>query len=112
MAIQPIDLQTLYTQLENVSKTVAFQQQGVHIKEALQQSREVKAKDEKKKTVSEAEFADSGSEAVKNDRHSSGSGESPESKNKKSSEQEEESPEPEYIVFKDPGLGKIIDING
>ena len=37
MALHPIDLQTLYTQLENVSKGVAFQQQGLQLREAVQQ---------------------------------------------------------------------------
>lgn len=37
MAIQPIDLQTMYSQMANVAQTVAHQQQGVQLNEAMQQ---------------------------------------------------------------------------
>ena len=37
MAIAPLDLQVLYSQLENVSKTVAHQQQGKQLANAIQQ---------------------------------------------------------------------------
>ncbi|MCM1321109.1 MAG: hypothetical protein NC041_05045 [Bacteroides sp.] len=58
MGIQPIDLQTLYTQLDKVSKDVAFQQQGVPLKNAIQQEKSAQMLQEQQKTVKQTTNGD------------------------------------------------------
>ena len=65
MALHPIDLQTLYTQLENVSKGVAFHQQGLQLREAVQQDNYGKQLTEKEKAVQEAAQEESETVRVK-----------------------------------------------
>ena len=55
MAIQPIDLQTLYTQMDKVSKNVVHQQQQAQLQSAMQLDGLVK-KDIQKSTTVEQEF--------------------------------------------------------
>ena len=38
MAIQPIDLSTMYSQMNNVAKTVAHQQNGAQLTQAMQEN--------------------------------------------------------------------------
>ena len=38
MGLQPIDLQTMYSQLSNVARQAAHQQQGVQLSESMQQA--------------------------------------------------------------------------
>lgn len=112
MALHPIDLQTLYTQLENVSKGVAFQQQGLQLREAVQQDNYGKQLMEKEKTVKEAAQEESEAARVK-DQHKrrQNSNDSSDAKNK----HEEEAPaaeEQKTTDIKDPRLGRLIDIQG
>ena len=41
MAIHPIDLQTMYSQIENVAKQAVHQQQGVQLSESMQKANEI-----------------------------------------------------------------------
>ena len=70
MGIQPIDLQTLYSQLGNVSKTVAFQQQGIPLQNAIQQEEQTKRLQQKREAVEAAAGYDEGPAGVKNDKES------------------------------------------
>lgn len=110
MAIQPIDLQTLYSQLENVSKTVAHQQQGVHLNNAIQQDVKARQLAEEKTAVQKLQTDKDSIEALKDKKQSFGQ------KNQSSRQQQEEESseqeEPTQIAFKDPNLGKYIDISG
>ncbi|MGP1587803.1 MAG: hypothetical protein ACTTHG_05605 [Treponemataceae bacterium] len=108
MAIQPIDLQTLYSQIEKVSKTVVQQQQGSVLQSAMMMDAKSMKDLEKSKTVEETK---------KNDKMN-GIKDQKDFQNKKNSEQknkdsnsdfsEEETP----AVIIDPALGKKIDISG
>ena len=112
MALHPIDLQTLYTQLENVSKGVAFQQQGLQLREAVQQDNYGKQLMEKEKTVKEAAQEESETVRVKDQQHRRQNSEE-NSGNKKGSEDDVPVVEaPRTIDIKDPRLGRLIDIQG
>ena len=41
MGVQPIDLQNMYSQLSNVAKTVAGQQQAAQLSESMQQQNQI-----------------------------------------------------------------------
>lgn len=108
MAIQPIDLQTLYTQMDKVSKSVVQQQQGVQLQNAIEQEQQIKKNLLKKDAVENLDKQNE-MKGVK-DRNESAKNFS-NSDNKKEKNQEEKE-EKQYEIIKDPGLGKNIDISG
>ncbi len=108
MAIQPIDLQTLFTQLDKVAKTQSEQKEGVQIQQALQGEVTVKKTEEKTKTVNEPKNTGEGVEKI-NDKLAS---KSYHKFQKKKNPQEEHEDNEESEVVQDPDLGKNIDIDG
>ena len=107
MAIQPIDLQTLYTQMDKVSKNVVHQQQQAQLQGAMQLDGLVKKDIQKSTTVEQMEKQESMS-SVK-DGHNSNDEKNNSSKKQKSEEVQEEIV---LEVIRDPALGKTIDISG
>ena len=107
MAIQPIDLQTLYSQMDKVSKNVVQQQQHVQLHNSMELDGLVKKdiqKNEKIEKTSEKE----GMAEIKDGQSSKNSGQNPSNKNEK----EEVPSEVVLEIIKDPSLGKTIDISG
>ena len=113
MALHPIDLQTLYTQLENVSKGVAFQQQGLQLREAVQQDNYGKQIAEKEKAVKEAAQEESETVRVKEQqkRHQNQENQSEEKENN-TEEKPAVAENRNTVDIKDPRLGRLIDIQG
>ena len=109
MAIAPLDLQVLYSQLENVSKSVAHRQQGMQLASAIQQEIHAQQMAEKNSTVQQLQADEDGIQKIK-ERSSGGSSQGGSQKK----QQEEDAPEqaPEQVAFQDPNLGKFIDISG
>lgn len=111
MAIQPIDLQTLYTQLENVSKNVAFQQQGVQVRDDMQLSEQARQEFLKKRAVTKAREEEEQADTVQERKNGNNQQQASESQKKNGEEKKEEETVPE-IQIHDPLLGRIIDIQG
>ncbi len=110
MAIQPIDLQTMYTSLEKVSKMTAAKQQGMQLQSAIQQDELTKRIQEKASTVEKTEMdEDEGLTHVK-DRQKNSEADSHTSDERE--EKKEEQPEEHIEVITDPFLGRHIDISG
>lgn len=111
MAIQPIDLQTLYTQLENVSKNVAFQQQGMRFKDDMQETERARQEFMKKRAVTKAREDEEQADTVRERKN--GNDNAPQNGQRQMKQKEEEKEEPvEEIQIHDPLLGRIIDIHG
>ncbi len=108
MAIQPIDLQTMYSSLEKVSKLTAQKEQGAQLQGAIQQEELTKRIQEKATTVEKTDMDDDGLSHVKDqkkgDNHNSSSGDREEKK--------DDMPEEAFQVITDPWLGQHIDISG
>ena len=109
MAIAPLDLQVLYSQLENVSKTVAHQQQGKQLANAIQQETYAQQMAEKNSTVQQLQSGEDGVQRVK-DRAAGGSSRG--GSRKRQDEEETQEQASEQVAFQDPNLGKFIDISG
>lgn len=110
MAIQPIDLQTLYTQLENVSKNVAFQQQGMRFKDDMQLTEQARQEFLKKRAVTKTREDEEQADTVR-ERKGNKDGQQDSSEMKKTKKEEEKEDEPvSEIQIHDPRLGRIIDI--
>ncbi|MDR1257626.1 MAG: hypothetical protein LBJ86_07760 [Spirochaetaceae bacterium] len=106
MAMQPIDLQILFSQLDSVAKDAAAQRDGLTLRAAITASTLEKKSEEKSRSVNE--MRDSGeeletlnSEKKQNPEKSSGRKFAP-----KSGGQEARP------FFRDPSLGNYIDLKG
>lgn len=114
MAIQPIDLSVVYSQMDNVAKFNASQNQLVQ--SANQQGRDRTAEQnlERSKTVQEAAKQDVSSTTIKNDLQEGGAGSGPQGsggrKKRRTGAEEEDAAPPQE--FTDPCLGNRIDIIG
>jgi hypothetical protein len=110
MAIQPIDLQTLFTQLEKVGKSQAFQKEGLAVQQAIQQVESQKKTEEQIQSVNETQ--DTGEDEKVNDRgagkkngfRSGGGGKN----GTENDDGEQETGKPAFI--RDPALGRNVDI--
>ncbi|MDR2618442.1 MAG: hypothetical protein LBC62_06190 [Treponema sp.] len=113
MAIQPIDLQTLFTQMDKVGKNQAAQREGLQIQQALQQIESQRKAEEQVRSVNEAQDMGEEAEKLKDKgprRHYEGREKSGERSAEDDADSEEEKTDPGLI--RDPRLGRNIDISG
>lgn len=108
MAIAPIDLQTIFTQVDKVGKTQFSQQDGQSLQQAIQGAMIQKKAVEHIQEVNEAQNTGDGTEKVKDRGEEQGGGRGG---GKKKQAQEETSEEEKSSVLQDPSLGKNIDIS-
>jgi type II secretory pathway pseudopilin PulG len=110
MAIQPIDLQVLFTQVDKVGKAQAAQQEGLAQQQAMKGVQLQQKTDENIRQVNEAQNTGEGTEKVndRNRRNASGGGSKKDGKHDLDGEDEDEKTP---SVFADPLLGKKIDIS-
>ncbi|QQO08237.1 hypothetical protein [Breznakiella homolactica] len=110
MAIQPIDLQALFSQLDKVGKTQAEQKEGTQIQQALQGAQIQKKTEERIKSVNETQDTGDGTERIKDRDPKKNADEESEEKKK---DPESSGPEESRLqVVRDPDLGKNIDVSG
>jgi hypothetical protein len=108
MAIQPIDLQALFSQIEKVGKLQAGQKEGLQLQQAIQGAHIQQKTEERIQSVNESQDVSQGPEKTK-DRSAR--------KDRDEAEQEEapqgETPDrTDPSVIQDPALGKYIDLSG
>jgi hypothetical protein len=110
MAIQPIDLQTLFTQLDKIGKSQASQKEGLAVQQAIQQAEGQKKIEEQIQSVNETQ--DTGEDEKINDREGrqrNGSrGEGARAGGTEEDGGEESAARPVFI--RDPALGRNVDI--
>jgi hypothetical protein len=109
MAIAPIDLQTLFTQLDKVARTQTSQREGQAIHQAVQDGQAQRKTEAQVQQVNEAQDMGEGTEKIK-DRASGQDRQGADGKGK-GKDQNEEAEEDKSIVFSDPSRGKNIDIS-
>ncbi|MDR0456728.1 MAG: hypothetical protein LBH20_08620 [Treponema sp.] len=110
MAIQPIDLQVLFTQLDTVGKAQSAQREGLALQQAIQGAQIQRKTEEHIQAVNETQnTGDDGVEKVK-DQVSRRQGSS-EGKKKETGKKESEREKTSIPVFCDPSLGRNIDIS-
>ena len=109
MAIQPIDLQTLFTQVDKVGRAQSAQKEGLAIQQAIQGAQMERKTEEQIQSVNQAQnTGDDGVEGVK-DRRERGQAEGEEKKRQKDDEPALEGKK--NSVIRDPTLGRNIDIS-
>ncbi|HKL86962.1 MAG TPA: hypothetical protein VJ861_11580 [Treponemataceae bacterium] len=111
MAIQPIDLQTLYTQLDKIGKGQIEVQLAAQANKEQGRLKNIQEAEEKLRTVYETEAGDEKSDKV-HDKNSSPNTSSHQQSSKKELATTVEEKEPKKEVISDPALGSHIDISG
>ena len=111
MAIQPIDLQALFTQLDKVAKAQVVQREGQQIQEAMQQVQSQRKLEENIRSVNESQELGEETEKIKDQQNRGAAANQGGTRGKKEEESEDaETAKPALI--RDPALGRIIDISG
>jgi hypothetical protein len=111
MAIQPIDLQTLFTQLDKVGKSQTNQKEGLQLQQALQGDQIQKKTEERIQSVNESQDMGQGAEGIKE--RSSRKRPDQEPLEKENTPREGgDTNEEDLSVIRDPALGKNIDVSG
>jgi type II secretory pathway pseudopilin PulG len=106
MAISPIDLQTLFTQVDKIGKQETAQKTGAAIQQAIQQAQSQRITEEKINSVNEAQDQGEGAEGIR-DRN----GGRREGQARKKADEEAAPDEKEDDVIRDPDLGRNIDVS-
>lgn len=107
MAINPIDLQTMYSQINNVAKQTASQTQGAQLAQSMQQVNVVKKNTEQTQQVHKSDESSKFSEINSNGKNSQQ--ENPKNEQKKEL-QEERTEIKKNIGVNEDYLGQHIDI--
>lgn len=107
MPITPIDLQTLFLQMDRVAKQHSVEKDGAALQQSLQSAAVQKRDDEAARSVKAVKDDQKGAEALKNDNEGSSSPQGEEGKRRGKPEGETGKE-----TVKDPALGGHIDITG
>ena len=108
MAISPLDLQTLFTQMDMVGRQEAAQKDGAAVIQSMQHARIQQQTDEKIRSVNEAQNSGDGTEAI-NDENGGRAGQ--EGSRKEHSGETEEKESANDGIIRDPNLGRNIDFS-
>ena len=108
MAIAPIDLQILFTQLDKVGKAQASQKEGMTLQQAVQNVQLQKKTEEHIQEVNETQDTGEGAEKVNDHRQRGDEGGEKKRRENSSGENEDDG---QVSVLRDLSLGKNIDIS-
>ena len=108
MAIQPIDLQTLFTQVDKIGRTQVAEKEGVAIQQAMHGVQMQRKAEQDVQSVNKVMDQGDGVEKVK-DRRQKDQQQGAEMQEQE--DDEEEAVKKENNVIRDPLLGKNIDIS-
>ena len=112
MAIQPIDLQAIFSQMDKVAKSQIMMREGQQIQESIQQIQIQKRNEQNIQSVNQAQ--DMGEEAgtIKDEKKQGGRENNSGAREKQSQDEELFDAEEEGDLIRDPALGRNIDISG
>ena len=109
MGIQPIDLQTMYSQMSNVANRVSHEQQSAQVAQGLQQQLAVNQNAQNIKTVNKAASEEQKSGTVKEDGHNEEEQKSSDKK-KNQNQNQTEAYQNQKIEIREDYLGHHINI--
>jgi hypothetical protein len=110
MAIQPIDLQALFSQLDKVGKLQSSQKEGIQIQQAIQGTLVQQRTEERIQSVNESQDVSQGPEKTRDRSARKGreDGESREGYGENGEPPEDADPS----IIHDPALGKHVELSG
>jgi hypothetical protein len=112
MAIQPIDLQTLFTQLDKVGKNQAMQREGQQIQESIQQIQIQRKNEQNIQSVNQAQDLGEDAGTIKDEKRHGGRENESGARQKQQEDDEFPAAEERRDLIRDPALGRNIDISG
>jgi len=112
MAIQPIDLQALFTQLDKVGKNQAAIRDGQQIHEALQQLQTQRKLEENVQSVNQPQNMGDEAETIRDEQRRGGRSNKGEVSRKQDDKVDEDEEPKKPDLIRDPALGRNIDISG
>ena len=112
MAIQPIDLQALFSQIDKVGKTQSVIREGQQIQDSLHQVQTQRKLEENVRSVNEAQDMGEEPAKVREDDKGKGAFASSGGKGMQEEDEEKDNSEENLHFIRDPALGKNIDITG
>jgi hypothetical protein len=114
MAIQPIDLQTLFTQIDKVGKLQASQKEGLALQQAIRSVEIQRRTDEHIQSVNEAQNTGEGTEQIndRNARKRQAGGEAADNEGRDQDSGDTAEETASAWVIKDPALGRNVDFSG
>ncbi len=110
MGIQPIDLQNMYSQMNNIARNVAGQQQSAQVSQSVQQKNQIQQNIEMSQRVQQASNDKGNTNNVNPEGHKGGSGTYQNPKKKQNGEKD---PKTAFGGFSDTRpdyVGTIVDI--
>ena len=109
--MQPLDLQALFSQLDKVGRTQAFIREGQQLQDALHQADTQRKLEQNVQSVNQAQ--NMGEEAAKiKDENRDDTRSDTREENKRSEEEEAAEKEVRLSYYRDPALGRNLDISG
>ena len=109
--MQPIDLQTLFTQMDKVAKSQSQMKEGLQIQATMQQVQSQKKAEEQVRSVNETQDMGYGISQVKDEKsHKEGRLNHKNETDEETENDEDQAEDNNY--FRDPALGRNIDISG
>ena len=112
MAIQPIDLQALFTQLDKVAKSQVIQREGHQIQEALQQAQNQRKLEQNVQSVNQSQNMGEEAATIKDEDRRGAHANQGRTMGKQEKEDDPETDEEEQDFIRDPALGRNLDITG
>ena len=112
MAIQPIDLQALFTQLDKVAKSQVIQREGHQIQEALQQVQSQRKLEQNIQSVNQSQQMGEEAETIKDEQRRGVNTYQGKAMVKQEEEDDPGPDEEEQDFIRDPALGRNLDITG
>jgi hypothetical protein len=112
VAIQPIDLQTLFTQIDKVGKDQAAHREGAQLQASLQTARVERLEVERDHLVNEAQDTGQGGAGRVKDRQGRRQGEKEFLAGDRQEAAADEEKEEDPHVIRDPCLGRHLDVSG
>ncbi|MDR3301121.1 MAG: hypothetical protein LBT01_01135 [Spirochaetaceae bacterium] len=111
MAITPLDLQTLFSQIENIGKELAVQKEGSALHALMQNDVQQKINAEKQKSVLEADDSGEGPDKLKDKQQRGGNNANNKKFTGNNNDENHQSAQAMRAVH-DPNLGQYVDISG
>ena len=110
MAISPLDLQTLFTQMDKISRQEIAQKDGAALLQSIQHTRIQQQLDEKVRTVNEAQDTGEGAEAI-NDKTGRKAGQEGKDGEDLDEAEDKNKDNDDDGIIRDPALGRNIDVS-
>jgi hypothetical protein len=108
MAIAPIDLQTVFSQVDKVGRAQMAQREGQALQQAIQGAELQRKTEEQINQVNQAQNTGEGADKINDNNRRHNEGRKNDGKKQDEKDKEEES---QFSVLSDPCLGKKIDIS-